>query len=133
MMEFRTMVPSVGAAPGKACRRPLGVMGIHNFLIWVAVKRVSSLCENVSSCYVKMDTFFCVYVVFRLCLENFRGCREVTSVMTLAQGTRTAPSPEFTLTSSKTGLGAQRALQAAIPTAPCYPQGLGLVWVPVRL
>lgn len=50
MMEFRTMVPSVGAAQVKACGRPLGVMGTHNFLIWVAVKQVSSLCENVSSC-----------------------------------------------------------------------------------
>lgn len=73
----------------KACRRLLGLMGTFYFLIWLVVTRVSSLCENSSSCK-------CVHFLYVHCIsikltssKILSGGREVISVTTSAQSTQT--------------------------------------------
>lgn len=78
-----------GAGSMEACRRLLGLMGTFYFLIWLVVTRVSSLCENSSSCK-------CVHFLYVHCIsikltssKILSGGREVISVTTTAQSTRT--------------------------------------------
>ena len=44
--EIQNTGPLCGGSRSEGLQEALGVMGTHSLLIWVAVTRVSSLCEN---------------------------------------------------------------------------------------